>query len=237
MREEDKKLLLFIKTIANMPLIKIERHKYLVNTFASEYPSLLQNILEKGAYDAGVPLGVIEKKSKEAISYEINKSAAVSFVSGLPGGIIGIGAIPADSVQFLGHALRIVQKLCYISGFPSFALEDEMTDDEACLAAVYLGVMFEDKEAIFALNSIWKAIAEKSARIGFRVTSVIGYAVISNILKSIGIRIGAKGFMRSVSKVVPLVGGSVSAGITYISLHKMSYRLYNRLKESRYTLN
>ena len=96
-----------------------------------------------------------------------------------------------------------------------------MTDDEACLAAVYIGVMFEDKEAIFALNSIWKAIAEKSARIGFRVSSVVGYAVISSILKSIGIKIGSKSFMKSVSKAVPLIGGAVSAGFTYTSLNKM----------------
>ena len=144
---EEKNILSFIKTVSNMPLVKIDKHKYLVNTFASEYPSLLQNILEKGAYDAGVPLNIIDKKSKEAINYEIGKSTAVSFVSGLPGGIIGIGTVPADAAQFFAHALRIAQKLCYISGLPSFTLGDSMTDDEACLAAVYIGVMFEDKNA------------------------------------------------------------------------------------------
>ncbi|WP_416487423.1 EcsC family protein [Brachyspira hyodysenteriae] len=234
---EEKSILSFIKMVSNMPLVKIDKHKYLVATFASEYPSLLQNILEKGAYDAGVPLNIIEAKSREAINYEIGKSTAVSFVSGLPGGIVGIGAVPADSAQFLGHALRIVQKLCYIYGLPSFTLGDSMTDDEACLAAVYIGVMFEDKEAIFALNSIWKAIAEKSARIGFRVSSVIGYGIVSSILKSIGIKIGSKSFMKSVSKAVPLIGGAVSAGFTYTSLNKMSNRLYNKIKESKYSIS
>lgn len=233
---EEKSILSFIKMVSNMPLVKIDKHKYLVNTFASEYPSLLQNILEKGAYDAGVPLNIIDTKSREAINYEIAKSSVMSFVSGLPGGIVGIGAVPADAAQFFGHALRIVQKLCYISGLPSFTLGDSMTDDEACLAAVYIGVMFEDKEAIFALNSIWKAIAEKSARIGFRVTSVVGYAVISSILKSIGIKIGSKSFMKSVSKAVPLIGGAVSAGFTYTSLNRMSNRLYNKIKESKYSI-
>ena len=218
---EEKSILSFIKMVSNMPLVKIDKHKYLVTAFASEYPSLLQTILEKGAYDAGVPLNIIDTKSREAINYEIAKSSAISFVSGLPGGIVGIGAVPADTAQFLCHALRIVQKLCYISGLPSFTLCDSMTDDEACLAAVYIGVMFEDKEAIFALNGIWKAIAEKSARIGFRVSSVVGYAVISSILKSIGIKIGSKSFMKSVSKAVPLIGGAVSAGFTYTSLNKM----------------
>ncbi|CRF31374.1 membrane protein [Brachyspira suanatina] len=234
---EEKSILSFIKMVSNMPLVKIDKHKYLVNTFASEYPSLLQNILEKGAYDAGVPLNIIDTKSREAINYEIAKSSAISFVSGLPGGIVGIGAVPADTAQFFAHALRIAQKLCYISGLPSFTLGDSMTDDEACLAAVYIGVMFEDKEAIFALNSIWKAIAEKSARIGFRVSSVVGYAVISSILKSIGIKIGSKSFMKSVSKAVPLIGGAVSAGFTYTSLNKMSNRLYNRIKESKYSIS
>ncbi|PTY39345.1 EcsC family protein [Brachyspira hampsonii] len=234
---EEKSILSFIKTVSNMPLVKIDKHKYLVSTFASEYPSLLKDILEKGAYDAGVPLNIIDEKSREAINYEIGKSAAISFVSGLPGGIIGIGAVPADTVQFLMHALRIVQKLCYISGLPSFTLGDSMTDDDACLAAVYIGAMFEDKEAILALNSIWKAIAEKSMRIGFRVTSVVGYAVVSSILKSIGIKISSKGFMKSVSKALPLIGGAVSAGFTYTSLQKMSNRLYNKIKESKYSIS
>ena len=234
---EEKSILSFIKMVSDMPLVKIDKHKYLVAAFASEYPSLLQTILEKGAYDAGVPLNIIDTKSREAINYEIAKSSAISFVSGLPGGIVGIGAVPADTAQFLCHALRIAQKLCYISGLPSFTLGDSMTDDEACLATVYIGVMFEDTEAIFALNSIWKAIAEKSARIGFRVSSVVGYAVISSILKSIGIKIGSKSFMKSVSKAVPLIGGAVSAGFTYTSLNKMSNKLYNKIKESKYSIS
>lgn len=81
---DDKKLLNFIKTTSNLPLIKIDRDKYLAKEFAVEYPKLLPLILDKGAYDAGVPEIILEKVSKNAIKYEVGKSTTMSFLSGLP---------------------------------------------------------------------------------------------------------------------------------------------------------
>ncbi len=230
---DDKKLLNFIKTTSNLPLIKIDRDKYLAKEFAVEYPKLLPLILDKGAYDAGVPDNYIEKVSKNAIKYEVGKSTTMSFLSGLPGGLVGVGAIPADVAQFLGHAIRIAQKLCYIAGMPSFSFGDEMTDEEAYLVAVYLGVMFEDKEAILALNTIGKVLGTAAAKVNFAVTSIIGYSVIASLLPKLATKLGSGVFAKTFVKAVPIIGGAVSGSITYVNLNSMSYKLYKKLKESR----
>lgn len=49
-----------------------------------------------------------------------------------------IGTIPADLTQFMGHSLRIVQKLAYLSGMPGFSSVDDMTDDEANMVLIYI---------------------------------------------------------------------------------------------------
>ena len=193
-------------------------------------------ILEKGAYDAGVPDDYIEKVSKNAIKYEIAKSTTISFIYGLPGGLVGIGAIPADAAQFLGHAIRISQKLCYIAGMLIFSFKDEMTDEEAYLVAIYLGVMFEDKEAILALNTIGKVIGTAAAKVNFAVTSIVGYSIIASLLPKLAAKLGSDIFAKTFVKAVPIIGGAVSGGITYVNLNSMSYKLYKKLKESRVSI-
>ena len=42
---------------------------------------------------------------------EFNKVSAISFVSGLPGGVAMFGTVPADLAQYSGHILRILQKV------------------------------------------------------------------------------------------------------------------------------
>lgn len=45
----------------------------------------MDDILEKGLFNAGVPIEIIEKKAKAAINFETNKATAISFIAGLPG--------------------------------------------------------------------------------------------------------------------------------------------------------
>ena len=65
---------------------------------------------------AGVPLLALDTLADETITYETNKSAALSFAAGLPGGFAMLGTIPADLMQYYAHALRIMQKLAYLYG-------------------------------------------------------------------------------------------------------------------------
>lgn len=128
---EPEQVLSIIKTVSNIPTVKINREKYLRKEFSNDYSDIMDDILDKGPFSAGVPKEYIEKKAKAAINLEVTKATAISFAAGLPGGLAMIGTIPADLTQFMGHSLRIVQKLAYLSGMPGFSSVDDMTDDEA----------------------------------------------------------------------------------------------------------
>lgn len=128
---EPEQVLSIIKTVSNIPTVKINREKYLIKEFSNDYSDIMNDILDKGPFSAVVPKEFIEKKAKDAINFEVTKATAISFAAGLPGGLAMIGTIPADLTQFMGHSLRIVQKLAYLSGMPGFSSVDDMTDDEA----------------------------------------------------------------------------------------------------------
>ncbi|WP_300743445.1 hypothetical protein [uncultured Brachyspira sp.] len=67
MEVKPEQVLSLIKTTSNLPLVKVNREEYLAAEFAPLYPKLVEEILEKGPYEAGVPLEVIEKKAKAAL--------------------------------------------------------------------------------------------------------------------------------------------------------------------------
>ena len=48
----------------------------------------------------------------------------------------------------------------------------------------------------------------------------------------IGVKVTKAGFAKGVSKVVPIVGGVISGGISYVSMNHMGHRLSEVLRES-----
>lgn len=237
MEVKPEQVLSLIKTTSNLPLVKVNREEYLAAEFAPLYPNLVEEILEKGPYEAGVPLEVIEKKAKAAINYETGKATAVSFAAGLPGGFAMIGTIPADLTQFMGHSMRIVQKLAYLSGMPGFSNVDKMTDDEANMVLIYLGVMFGEAQAAIALKEIAKHLAGVALKQipKVAITKVVGYSTIKSLLRIVGVKLTKDVAAKTAAKVIPLVGGVASGGLTFATLKIMSKRLYDKLAESRFT--
>ncbi len=233
---EPEQVLSIIKTVSNVPTVKINRENYLIKEFSNDYSDIMNDILDKGPFSAGVPKEFIEKKAKAAINYEVTKAAAISFAAGLPGGFAMIGTIPLDLTQFMGHSLRIVQKLAYLSGMPGFSSVDDMTDDEANMVLIYIGVMFGEANAVLALHEVAKHLAGVALKQipKIALTKVIGYQTIKSLLKIIGIRLTKKLTAKIISKAIPILGGFASGGLTLATLKIMSNRLYKKLAEVRF---
>lgn len=235
----DEQVITLIKTTSNLPLVKVSREDYLRKEFSKDYYHIMDDILEKGPYEAGVPIDVIEKKAKFAISYERTKASAISFLTGLPGGVAMAGTIPADLSQFMGHCMRIVQKLAYLSGMPGFSDSNDMTDEEANIVLIYLGVMFGESQAAMALKTLAKYLSGVALKEipKIALTKVVGYQMIKSILKALGIRLTKNLAAKTVSKIIPIAGGVISGGMTFITVEVMSKRLYDKLAESRFDNN
>lgn len=218
----NKLLSSIIKKIANIPSVKINRKKYLAKEFAFNYPKLFADILEKGAYNAGVPIDVIDKKINKMIKYEVSKSAAISFVSGIPGGLLGLGTVTADNIQLLAHLIRIIQKMCYIFRMPIISDDkEEITDAEVDLIFIYMGVMNENKIAIKYLNEI-----ENNHE--FQLNDfIIMNELINNIIDKLIFRPTSS---MAPAKALPIIGGLINSSFTCASSISMSYTLYKNIK-------
>ena len=54
---------------------------------------------------------------------------ALSAIAGIPGGFALLATVPADTAQYLGHMLRVAQKLAYLYRWPDLFEEDDEPDD------------------------------------------------------------------------------------------------------------
>ena len=63
------------------------------------------------------------------------------------------------------------------------------------------------------------------------LTKYAVYNVAKQVAKWIGIKLTKDGFAKSVSKIIPLIGAPISAGVTYWTYKPMAKRLKKHLDE------
>ena len=184
---------------------------------------------------AGVCLTDLDKLADGIISFETNKSAAMSFAAGLPGGFAMLGTIPADLTQYYVHAFRIMQKLAYLYGWRELLSDmDEVDDETIGVLAVFFGVMLGVGGAAQSLTAFARSVAVPAFQKQVTkqaLTKTSWYPVMKHCLRYIGINLTKKGFAQGVSKAIPLIGGAVSGGMTFVSLQSQSHRLKNHLRK------
>ena len=66
------------------------------------------------------------------------------------------------------------------------------------------------------------------------MTKTFYYPVVKSILKFFGVSLTKNTFAKGVSKVIPVVGGVVSGGITLASMLPMGNRLFNTLDKAHF---
>jgi len=117
--EAEQRAIEFLTKAVRIPGVRIDRDRYLREALdkVKATHDVIDRALASSPAAAGVLLGVLDFLADEAISYETNKSAALSFAAGIPGGFAMLGTIPADLTQYYVHALRIMQKLAYLYGW------------------------------------------------------------------------------------------------------------------------
>lgn len=224
-----------ISQVLKMPGIKIDRAKFLRKELAGKYSEeIVELAVANNPAAAGITKEEILPLAKGVINYETNKTVALSFAAGLPGGLAMLGTIPADILQYFGFALRVLQELAYLYGFPEFELdENEIPADAMNELLIFLGAMMGIQEANagvkalgeIAAKNIAKKLAKKPLMNGFV------YPIVKKVARIIGIRMTKEMFATSVSKVVPVVGGVVSGGLTYASFKPCAIRLRKLFSE------
>ena len=235
--EAERRALEFLSKVVRVRGVRINRDEFLRQELSKLHMSddAIASAIDSNPLLAGVALTEIDRIADEAISYETNKSAAISFVAGIPGGFAMLGTVPADLMQYYVHALRIMQKLAYLYGWGELLPDGRDTDDDTLgVLAVFFGVMLGVGGAAQSLT----AFARLAAKTAYQnhatkraLMSITWYPVVKHSLRLIGINITKSTAAKGFSKIVPVIGGFVSSGLTFMALQSQSALLKEHLRE------
>ena len=145
--------------------------------------------------------------------------------------------IPADLLQFYGVALRMAQELVYLYGEEDMWCDGTVDADKVTNQLIlYCGVMLGASGAAQTVRVMSSALAKQALKKlpQQALTKTFYYPVIKAILKFFGVSITKSTFAKGVSKVIPVVGGVVSGGITLASMLPMGNRLVKTLDKAHF---
>ena len=233
-------ILRILRAALGLPGARVDRASFLRSQLRPHFPDeQVEEAVEYNPAHAGMSLDKMDEIADSIIKSHVIKAAGTSFATGLPGGFAMVVTIPADTVQFAWHSIVVSQKLAYLYCWPDL-LEEGEPDEETLLRMVLLiGVMLGVAEANKLLAEIARRFAHEVGRRlpRYALTRTAYYPLIKAILRWVGVSLTKQSFARGLSKVIPIVSGLVSAGVTAYTLRPMARRLKNHLRTLEYAGN
>ncbi len=218
-----------------LPGVKIDREKYLSGALNKHFsPEIIELAIQTSPAAAGITPDKLDSIADASIRYESLKVTALSTAAGIPGGLAMAGTIPADLAQYFAHVLRITQKLVYLYGWDDIFSDKDMIDDETrSLLILFVGVMFGAQGAIDAVAAISAKVAEAVAKRVPQKALMKGaiYPIVKKVAIYLGIQMNKEIFGKAVAKIVPVIGGVISGGITLGTYAPMCLKLKDYLAE------
>lgn len=206
-----------------VPGIRIDRAAFLRKELQKNYPKeVIEDAIEYNPMHAGIAANVIDKIADEVIKYERACVSGISTALGMPGGVAMAATIPADIAQYYGYMLRATQKLMYLYGFPEINVEEQgqTFDSETInILIVCMGVMYGAAGASNALKAMAKALASGVEKQLLRKALTKGtiYPVVKSVAKWFSVKMTKEVFAGFFKKAIPVIGGVIGGGITFLS--------------------
>jgi hypothetical protein len=235
-QQESNILEVIITNAIKLPGVRVDRTEFLVQTF-SKYvsPEKINILVTNGPIEAGVHTDIINREARNLVNKRTIQSSGVSFAAGIPGGFAMAATIPADTIQYFGMSLKLAQELAYIYGYRDL-WKNGIVDDEAVRneLILFLGVMFGVSGSAAGLRVLSANMSKQALkRIPQKtLTKTIYYPIIKKIGQFIGVKVTKDTFAKGVAKVIPIIGGVISGGMTYASMKPMGMRLQQTLEET-----
>lgn len=220
-----------IASAVQIPGVKVNRSKFLAETFATE-DVVIQDILDYGPIEANISQERLKDIANKLILKRTSQSSLASFAAGIPGGLAMAATIPADVLQFFGMALRLAQELSYLYGaqdlWQNGQVDDEKVKNQLLL---YCGVMFGVSGAVSGVRVLSTQIAKTTLKKlpQKALTKTFWYPIIKQIGKAVGIKVTKTTVAQGVSKAIPIIGGVISGSLNFASMMPMANRLLTAL--------
>ena len=236
-REAEEFAKSFLKTVLRLRGVRIEREQFLRSELHKRgiAREVIDEAIATSPAAASIDVVLLDDMANAAIAFETRKSSALSFAAGLPGGFGLLATVPGDVTQFYVHAFRVMQKTAYVYGWQSFLEDSKEVDDETLgKLSMFLGVMLgvggaSSSLTVFAASVARPAIQKQIA--GKALTKTTWYPVMKSTLRVIGVKLTKDSLAKTVTKVVPVAGGVISGGMTFVTLRGQSKRLMEHLRE------
>ena len=221
-----------------LPGVHVTRESFLRKELFKNYPpEVIDDAVARTPALAGIAETDIDRIADEVIKFERNCVSGISAALGVPGGAAMAATIPADVVQYYGYTLRAIQKLLYLYGFPEIDSDGEgisLDSETINRIIVCLGVMNGVAGANNAVKALAKALSvgvEKKL-IAAALTKGTLYPILKSTLKWFGVKLTKEIFAKTVKNAIPVVGGIVGGGITFLSFKPCCMRLKDVLTDT-----
>ena len=224
------KALQTVGAVAKLPVVRVDRGTFLRKHFGSS-PHLAV-ILERGP-QAVYSVDSLRQKADTLIKNSVTKTSVASFAAGLPGNpAVAIPAGGADVAQYFGFAINLAQQLAYLFGEDDlFEGGGELSEAAQMRVVAYLGAMFGAAGAGALITKTSRAVG---VNLGKKVaaqalTKTTWYPLVKKIGALIGKQVTKKTVEKTITKALPIVGGVISGGLTYVTFGPMGRRLADTL--------
>ena len=220
-----------------IPGIKVNRSEFLKKEFSKKYTGeVVENIIKFNPAHENISLDVIDKIADDVIQYERLCVSGISTALSAPGGFAMVATLPTDIAQYYGYMLRATQKLLYLYGFPEIDIKDEQLIDSGTMNTfiICMGVMYGVAGANTALKSMAKALGlgvEKKL-IQTALTKGTIYPIVKSVAKWFNVRMTKEIFAGFFKKSIPVVGGLIGGGLTYLSFKPCCEKLKDALQDT-----
>lgn len=216
------------------PGIRINRTEFFQKEFNKYCPQeIIDNAIAKNPAHAGIEIELIDQIADSVIQYERNCVSGISAALGIPGGVAMVATIPADIGQYYGYMLRATQKILYLYGFPEINTNEngQQFDSETMnILIICMGVMY----GVAGANKVLKGMAQALGRgvekklLRAALTKGVFYPIVKSVAKWFNVNMTKKVFANFFKKSIPVLGGVIGGGITYLAFKPCC----DKLKES-----
>ena len=220
------------------PGIKVNRADFLQKELMKNHPQEVIDlaISHNPAY-AKIQSSEVDKIADEVIKFERNCVSGISAALCAPGGVAMVATIPADLVQYYGYMLRATQKLMYLYGFPEIDTtekEHRFDSETMNLLIICLGVMYGVQGTNAALKAMATALGKGVEKKLMKTALTQGtiYPIVKSVSKWFGVNMTKQVFSGFFKKAIPVVGGVIGGGITYLSFKPCCDKLKASLQDT-----
>ena len=197
-----------LEVAARLPGVRINRAAYLRAALKRHCAEeQIERAIAGSPAAAGIPLQIITDVAHTSIAYETSKATGLSAVAGIPGGLAMFGTVPGDMAQYLGHMLRIAQKLAYIYSWPDLFADggDEIDEATEGILTLFVGVMVGVQFAQGGVSKVSAMIASQVVKKLPQQALTKGaiYPIVNKVAAFLGVSMTKKLFASGVAKAIP----------------------------------